>query len=55
MAVGATATFAVPSGWVGNVGINEAKYEVGTDATLIEGNLNEWYGALRADFDVSFV
>ena len=55
IAVGATHTFAVPSGWVGNVGINEASFPVGTDSTLIEGNVNEWFGAVRADFDVSYV
>jgi hypothetical protein len=57
IATSATATFAVPSGWVGNIAINDAQFSITTDSTLIEANFNDWHDGmgLRADVDVSYV
>ncbi|KAH8657991.1 hypothetical protein BX600DRAFT_514519 [Xylariales sp. PMI_506] len=55
LAAGATATFAVPVNWVGNIGYNEEGYEVTSDSSLIEANYAEWFGVPRADMDISFV
>ncbi|KAH8895331.1 hypothetical protein GQ53DRAFT_49793 [Thozetella sp. PMI_491] len=55
MAAGATATFAVPTGWVGNIAYTDASNELNTAASLFEGNFAEWWGVARADFDVSYV
>jgi hypothetical protein len=57
MAAGATAVFAVPTGWAGNVAINDGRYAITGDDTLIEGSFdvqgNSGYAIV--DVDVSYV
>lgn len=59
MAAGATAAFAVPTGWIGNVAINNAGQEITGDDTLIEANFvvpdSGGYKMAVADVDVSYV
>lgn len=57
MANGATAAFAVPTGWIGNVAINDAGWAITGDDSLIEGNFVVPQGSTEAvaDVDVSYV
>jgi hypothetical protein len=55
MAPGAMATFAAPPGWVGNIAYGDASFPIGPSDSLIEANFVEWFGSLRADFDISYV
>ncbi|UKZ78239.1 hypothetical protein TrVFT333_005975 [Trichoderma virens FT-333] len=57
MANGATAAFAVPTGWIGNVAINDAGWAITGDDSLIEGNFVVPQGSNEAvaDVDVSYV
>ena len=59
IANGATAAFAVPTGWVGNVAINDAGSEITGDDSLIEANFivppTGGYTVAVADVDVSYV
>ncbi|KAK9420157.1 hypothetical protein SUNI508_06685 [Seiridium unicorne] len=57
MANGATAAFAVPTGWIGNVAINDAAWALTGDDTLIEANfiIPSGYSVAVADVDVSYV
>lgn len=59
MANGATAAFAVPTGWIGNVAINDAAYTITGDDSLIEANFvvppTGGYTVAVADVDVSYV
>lgn len=55
IAAGATATFAVPRGWIGNIALNDANFPVTTNSTLLEANFVDWSGVPKADFDVSYV
>ncbi|KAH8660397.1 hypothetical protein BX600DRAFT_488573 [Xylariales sp. PMI_506] len=57
MANGATAAFAVPTGWIGNVAFADAAYEITGDDTLLEGNfiVPDGYDFAVADIDVSYV
>ena len=54
---GATAAFAVPTGWAGNVAINDGGYQITGDDTLIEGSFQVQGGSGPAvvDVDVSYV
>ena len=57
MASGATAAFAVPTGWIGNVAINWAGAAITGDDSLIEANfvVPSGYSVAVADVDVSYV
>lgn len=59
MASGATASFAVPTGWAGNVAIVDAGSAITGDDTLIEGSFvvpaTGGYTVAVADVDVSYV
>lgn len=57
MAKGATAVFAVPTNWIGDVAIVDADYDIDDNVSLIEGNYvyADDYGYAIADFDVSYV
>lgn len=57
IAAGATAAFAVPTGWIGNVALADADYEITDDSSLIEGNfvVPSGYSVAVADVDVSYV
>ena len=57
MADGATAAFAVPTGWAGNVAINWAGAAITGDDSLIEGSfvVPQDYSVAVADVDVSYV
>ncbi|KAM0249002.1 hypothetical protein ACHAQJ_009251 [Trichoderma viride] len=57
MAAGATAAFAVPTGWIGNVAINDAGWAITGDDSLIEGNfiIPQGSAIAVADVDVSYV
>ena len=59
LAAGSTATFAVPTGWIGNVAMNEAGSEITGDDTLIEANFivpaSGGYKIAVADVDISYV
>ena len=57
MAAGATASFAVPTGWAGNVAINDAGWTITGDDSLIEGSfvVPQGYSVAVADVDVSYV
>jgi hypothetical protein len=57
MANGATAAFAVPTGWIGNVAINDAGWAITGDDSLIEGNFVVPVGdsVAVADVDISYV
>lgn len=57
MANGATAAFAVPTGWIGNVAINDAGWAITGDDSLIEGNFVVPQGSSEAvaDVDISYV
>lgn len=53
----ATAAFAVPTGWAGNVAIGDAVAAITGDDSLIEANfvVPPGYSVAVADVDVSFV
>jgi hypothetical protein len=57
MANGATAAFALPTGWSGNVAINDAGFEITGDDSLIEASfvVPVDYSVAVADVDVSYV
>jgi hypothetical protein len=57
IAKGSTASFAVPTGWVGNVALNDAAWPITGDDTLIEANfvVPDSYSIAIADVDVSYV
>ncbi|KAH8680592.1 hypothetical protein BX600DRAFT_504362 [Xylariales sp. PMI_506] len=57
MANGATAAFAVPTGWIGTVTVADAEHELSDDASLIESNfiITPGYTIAIADVDVSYV
>jgi hypothetical protein len=57
MANGATAAFAVPTGWAGNVMINDAQWAITGDDSLIEASfvVPNGYSVAVADVDVSYV
>jgi hypothetical protein len=57
MAKGATAVFAVPTGWIGNIAINEYPKNIVGDESLIESNFvkPDNYKVAVADVDVSYV
>lgn len=57
MAAGETAAFALPTGWSGNVAINDAGWELTGDDTLIEASfvVPDGYSVAVADVDVSYV
>lgn len=55
IAAGATATFAVKRGWIGNIALNDAKYPITPNSTLFEANYVDWNGVPKADMDVSYV
>jgi hypothetical protein len=57
MANGATAAFALPTGWSGNVAINDAGWEITGDDSLIEASfvVPVDYSVAVADVDVSYV
>lgn len=59
MASGATSAFAVPTGWAGNVAINDAGSSITDDDSLIEANFivpaSGGYTVAVADVDVSYV
>ncbi|ETS81376.1 hypothetical protein PFICI_06378 [Pestalotiopsis fici W106-1] len=58
LARGASASFAVPTGYVGNMALSEAEYPITADDTLIEINFSiaKDYGNIAvADVDVSYV
>ncbi|KAH8127562.1 hypothetical protein ACSS6W_000123 [Trichoderma asperelloides] len=57
MAAGATAAFAVPTGWIGNVAINDAGWAITGDDSLIEANFVVPQGSsiAVADVDISYV
>lgn len=58
IAVGSTATFAVPTGWEGNIAVVDARYKLSNSDTLIEANYvipgGEFTHAV-ADVDISHV
>jgi hypothetical protein len=57
MSDGETASFAVPTGWIGNIAVNDAKYETTGDVSLIEANfVVPWEGTVAVvDVDISYV
>jgi hypothetical protein len=57
MAAGATAAFAVPTGWIGNVAITDAHWAITGDDSLIEANFKAPPGSsiAVADVDISYV
>jgi hypothetical protein len=56
IANGATAAFAVPTGWAGNVAINDASFQITGDDSLIEASFDTQGGSVGVpDIDVSFV
>lgn len=57
IAAGSSATFAVPTGWIGNVAVVDARYNITTDDTLVESNyvIPERGNHAVADVDISFV
>jgi len=56
MAPGATAVFAVPTGWGGNVAIADAEFELGDNDSLLEASYgNQGSAGLQTDLDVSYV
>lgn len=58
MPAGATAAFAVPTGWAGNVQVGAAHFPVTGDMSLIEGSFLVQQGVSQfavVDIDVSFV
>jgi hypothetical protein len=57
MAASATAAFAVPTGWIGNIAINDAKWAITGDDSLIEVNfvIPQGSSVAVADVDVSYV
>lgn len=52
MGAGATAAFAVPTGWIGNVAINDAGWAITGDDSLIEANFVVPQGSSIAVADV---
>ena len=57
MAAGETAAFALPTGWSGNVAINDAGWSLTGDDSLIEASfiVPDGYSVAVADVDVSYV
>lgn len=57
IAAGSTATFAVPTGWIGNVAVVDARYNISNSDTLVEANyvIPNGYNYAVADVDISFV
>lgn len=57
MSHGETASFAVPTGWIGNIAVNDAQYETTGDVSLIEANFVVPYEGTVAvvDVDISYV
>lgn len=58
IAAGGTASFAVPTGWIGNVAVVDAQYGLSNSDTLIESNYvipGGGYTHAVADVDVSHV
>ncbi|KAH8691612.1 hypothetical protein BGW36DRAFT_432160 [Talaromyces proteolyticus] len=57
MTNGETAAFAVPTGWIGNIAVNDAKYATSGDDSLIEANFVIPYMGTVAvvDVDISYV
>jgi hypothetical protein len=58
MAKGETAAFALPTGWAGNVAINDAGSEITGDDSLIEASFvipDSSYSVAVVDVDVSYV
>ncbi|PSR78423.1 hypothetical protein BD289DRAFT_493347, partial [Coniella lustricola] len=57
IANGATASFAVPSGYAGNIAINDGNYELSDDDSLIEVSyvVADGYSFPIADVDISYV
>ncbi|CRG86958.1 hypothetical protein PISL3812_03971 [Talaromyces islandicus] len=57
MSDGETASFAVPTGWIGNIAVNDAQYETTGDVSLIEANfVVPWGGTVAVvDVDISYV
>lgn len=53
----ATASFVVPSNWSGNVAVNDARYDVNGNVSMIEANCfqNTWSKVPVVDVDVSYV
>lgn len=57
IAAGATAAFAVPTGWTGNVALVDSTKTIEGDDTLIEGSFiyDDGYSFAVMDVDVSYV
>ena len=57
MSAGETAAFALPTGWAGNVAINDALWPITGDDSLIEASfvVADGYTVAVADVDVSYV
>lgn len=57
LAASATAAFAVPTGWIGNIAVNDAKWTITGDDSLIEANfvIPQGSSIAVADVDVSYV
>lgn len=55
MANGATATAVYPTGWAGNIAINDAGFELTGDDSLIEASFVDYEGVAVVDVDVSYV
>jgi hypothetical protein len=57
MSDGETASFAVPTGWIGNIAVNDAQYQTTGDVSLIEANfVVPWGGTVAVvDVDISYV
>jgi hypothetical protein len=56
MATGATAVFAVPTGWGGNVFIADAAHEISDNDSLLEGSYGpQGTAGVQTDIDVSYV
>jgi len=55
LSTGATAVFAVPTGWGGNVFIADAAHEISDNDSLLEGSYGNQMGSIQTDIDVSYV